>query len=143
VGNPFTREDGWFRSEEIAISGRLFVYGSGSRPPAEGISIVLDAQPLDVPDPRPGKAPRWHRMIDIGSVAGIRLPSGYLRVEDRSRFYVVRGDSAQIPLALQARGVKPDSTWWWLERWEDLGVPAGSGGVFLDYGAVKDLYRAP
>ena len=133
----------WFREEELAISERLFFRGSSTHRPALSISIVLDSVIFDVPDPRPGRSPRWHRAIRVRSVAGIRLDTGYLRVDDSSTFYVVRGDSAQIPFELLAKGVRPDSTWWWIERWEE-GPPASSGGAaFLDYARLKLMYRSP
>jgi len=34
-------------------------------------------------------------------------------------FFVVRGDSAQIPPQLMARGFRPDTTRWYIERLED------------------------
>ncbi len=140
TGAPILTGGEWFRSDELAASARLFVLGSGGRPAATAITIVLDSLLADVPDPRPGKHARWHRAVEVGSVAGIRLPSGYYRVEDRSRFFLVRGDSAQIPLELQNQGVRPDSTWWWMDQWEDLGVPSGAPGAFLDYARLKALY---
>ena len=38
------------------------------------------------------------------------------RIMGNARFFVVRGDSAMIP---QELSFKPDSTRWYIERWED------------------------
>lgn len=43
-----------------------------------------------------------------------------------ARFFLVRGDSAQIPADLLSRGALPDSTRWYLERHEDETAQTGS-----------------
>ena len=70
------------------------------------------------------------------------------RIAGAASFYLVRGDSAQIPPDLQARGLRPDRSRWWIERWEDetLRVPGRPGmatmpGRSITFGELKMLYR--
>ena len=48
-----------------------------------------------------------------------------------SRFYVVRGDSVQIPADMVARGFAPDPNRWYIERWEDE-TDTGAGAFALE-----------
>jgi len=109
----------WSRPDELAFAQNLFVDGTGSAPPAYSIALDLDPSLTDVPSPFPGEDGRWHRRIVTTFNAGIRVPSGDYRIVGRAAFTVVRGDSAKIPQALVDIGYLPDSTRWWVERWED------------------------
>jgi hypothetical protein len=82
----------------------------------------------------------------------VRRPSSQLEVRGDAQFFLVRGDVASLPPAL---GASPDSTRWYIERWEDfteqnspapakLG-PAGALGTqptrSPTWGEIKVLYR--
>jgi hypothetical protein len=47
----------------------------------------------------------------------------------RFTFFCVRGDSVAIPPELASAGVGPDSTRWWIERWEDATTTATEPGM--------------
>ena len=49
-------------------------------------------------------------------------------VNGNTTFYLVRGDSAQIPPDLKARGFVPDATRWYIERYEDKTDTGGGQG---------------
>jgi len=62
-----------------------------------------------------------------------------------ANFFMVRGDSALIPADLAARGFRPDSTRWYIERWEDdtfqeVGARAMPTST-ATWGTIKVLYR--
>jgi hypothetical protein len=104
------------RDEELEIAENIFVRGTASEPPPVSISLTFDPNLLAVPDDRPGKTAKWHRMIRAGTLLRIEQPD--IEVRGTTKFYVVRGDSADIPTELEARFPR-DSTRWWIERIED------------------------
>jgi len=112
------RGESYNRDVELQIASRLFVEGNAGAPPARSISLQLDPVLTDAADSRVGKDPKWHR--EVGTQVTLRIDTGeqVYDVLGRTRFYVIRGDSAQIPEELQNR-FKPDSTRWWIEAWED------------------------
>jgi hypothetical protein len=115
AGNLF-REDPVTREMELNIANNLFV-GGGSAPPASSISLILDPTIVALPDSRPGKNRRWHNEIVTSVNLTIKTEDGAeYRVVGDARFFVVRGDSALIPKEL---GYGPDSTRWYIERWQD------------------------
>ena len=97
--------------------------------PANQVSLKLDANPIPFPDSRPGKDPKWHRQVR--SSINLRVHDAQanttFEVTGNALFFMTRGDSAQIPPELLARGVKPDSTVWWFDRCEDETL--GGAGV--------------
>lgn len=113
-----------FRQSELAFATSLFVTGTATRPPARTIAFELTRPLVAGPSPVPGQDPRWHREISTVVHVGVRVPDGDYRVTGLARFGLVRGDSARIPQELLDRGVLPDSSQWWIERWEE----DGSGG---------------
>jgi len=122
AGNPFKGRP-WLREDELSMAWHLFV-GGGVLPPARDIRLTTGQHLVAMPDPRPGKDPRVHRSIAVPVDLWIMFRErhgrpGFRFVSGRAVFYVVRGDSAQIPADLIAQGVRPDSTRWWIERWED------------------------
>lgn len=140
AGDAF-RERPWLREDEMLMARHLFV-GGGALPPARAIDVRLDPRLLASPDPRPGKDPRWHRIVRADADVAIVTARGHgrpemLRVRGIQSFYVVRGDSAVIPAELIAQGVRPDSAQWWIERWEEQG-PLGAP---LTWFGVKTRWR--
>jgi hypothetical protein len=111
----------------------LFVGGS-DQPPASRITLQFDRTLIALGDSRPGKDPRWHKTIFTKVNLTVQISEGdqqsSLEVQGNARYYVVRGDSAVIPEELIQAGFRPDSTRWWVERWEDETLP--SGGVVFE-----------
>lgn len=105
------------REEELEVARHLFIEGTAAAPPATSITLDLDRNLIDEPDSRPGKHPKWHREISTNVTLRIQTDQDY-QVTGRARFFLVRGDSALIPEDLEDR-FRPDSTRWWIERWED------------------------
>jgi hypothetical protein len=138
--------DGFDREDMLECARHLFV-GGGTFPPAASIALVFDATLYPIADSRPGKDPRWHREVPtsvnltIDTVVGSRYA-----VTGNATFFVVRGDSASIPPGL---GLAPDSTRWYIERWEDytlssaLAVPVASPQPARNttWGSILALYR--
>jgi hypothetical protein len=89
--------------------------------PANQVSLLFDANLIPFPDSRPGKDPKWHRQVR--SSIDLRVHDAQanttFEVSGYALFFLTRGDSAQIPPELLARGVKPDSTVWWFDRCDD------------------------
>jgi len=46
-----------------------------------------------------------------------------LEVTGHALFFLTRGDSAVIPAELIARGFRPDSLRWWIDRWRNQTSP--------------------
>ena len=114
------------RIDEIETARHLFV-GGGASPPANSISLQLDANLIPIQDTRPGKRDTtYHREISTSVVLRIDTDEEDFQVTGTARFFVVRGDSAVIPVELSQR-FPPDAGRWWIERWEDETVgPGGS-----------------
>jgi hypothetical protein len=96
--------------------------------PPNQVTFVFDRNPIPFPDSRPGKLPNWHEQIRTTLDLAVRDASGNKihQIHGSGLFFCTRGDSAAIPAELMARGFKPDSTQWWLDRYEDE-TPAGGG----------------
>jgi hypothetical protein len=111
AGNPTRNPTGdrpWFLVALAAL-----------RDSSSAVSFVLDRFPLPFPDTRPGKDPRVHKQIRSSVDAKVLFPGGGVEVTGSLLFFLTRGDSAAIPPELAARGTKPDSTRWWIDRLED------------------------
>jgi len=143
LGRPWTRPD------ELDFAQHLFETGSALAPPASYVGLDMESDAPALPDHRPGKDPRWHRRIETPFIAVVEAPGRELRMLGFETFYFVRGDSACIPQELRDRGYGPDSTRWWIERWEDntfvtaLGMAPPSRALAIrpvTIGAVKALY---
>ncbi len=125
------------RDEMLCTSGGLFV-GGGRYPRATSITLAFDSTLQVTPDPRPGMDPRVHKAIVTTTDVSIALAGGgSYQIHGGSSFFVVRGDSAAIPFDLQARGIRADSTRWFVQVWDDAGSLVGGTSL----GDVMDLYR--
>ena len=124
------------RDDEMITAENMFI-GSAERPPAAKIVLDFDRNLIAFPDSRPGKTPKWHQTVRTSVNLKVDIDEGNaLEVTGFALFYLVRGDSAAIPAELKARGFKPDSLRWWIERWEDEtlapeGLVAGDGASRL------------
>jgi hypothetical protein len=138
----------WTRPDELDFARHMFETGSALLPAASYVALDMDENPPALPDDRPGKDPVWHRRIQSPFVAVVEAPGRQFRVLGFETFYFVRGDSACIPQELRDRGYGPDSTRWWIERWEEDYVVTAAGGArpsrvqapLVTIGAVKSVY---
>lgn len=138
-GADTTLPDALFRGPELEFSNRLFVSGTATRPPARNITLVLD-RPLVV-EPDSALPMPWHARVSSGLSIGIRVPDGDYRVSGSCRFTLVRGDSARIPQELVDQGYRPDSTRWWIRRWEDVpSAPRTTPSRLVTVTTIKALY---
>jgi hypothetical protein len=139
----------WTRPDEIDFARHLFETGSALAPPASYVGLDLESDAPDLPDDRPGMESRWHRRIQTPFIAVVEAPGREFRVLGFETFYFTRGDSACIPQELRDRGYAPDSTRWWIVRWEDSYLVTMAAGMRpsrttpirpVTIGAVKALY---
>ncbi|HEY2955808.1 MAG TPA: hypothetical protein VGK89_11225 [Candidatus Eisenbacteria bacterium] len=134
----------WTRPDELDFARHLFETGGAQGGPASYVALDLQDDPPALPDDRPGKNARCHQRIETPFVAVVVTPGRELRLLGIERLYFVRGDSACIPQELRDRGYGPDSTRWWIERWEDYSTTAAPFRAQparpVTVGAVKALY---
>jgi hypothetical protein len=148
---PFVRED------ELMSVTNLFHGGGPDQPPALDVYLQLDNNFAEFSDPRPGMANfSVHKKIGTAVLLQIACTDGSsYEIRGRASFFLVRGDSALIPQELVDRGFRPDSTRWWIQRWEDE-TDRGSPGPLWNgapqpgrtlptrsktWGAIKAQYR--
>jgi len=135
AGNAY-RDRPLNREDELLQGTNLFV-GGGDRPPASRITLAFDRTLIALGDSRPGYDPKWHKSIFTTVSLSVQISDGdaqsSLEVQGYARYFVVRGDSAKIPDELVQRGFRPDSTRWWVERWEDETLPT----IVFDPGTAK------
>ena len=132
----------WTREDELIASNNCFQS-------ARSIALTLERTPLVLDDDRPGKDPRWHKTIRTQASVLAIVQTNYGRVDvemlGHAKFYFVRGDSALIPPDLVAQGYQPDSTVWWIDRWEDETLPGLGASAqparAMSWGAFKVLFR--
>ncbi len=118
AGND-TREIQARRDDEVETAANMFI-GSAERPPASRITLNFDRNLIPFPDTRPGKNPIWHKTVRTSVDLNVDIGDGStLEVRGYALFFLTRGDSAAIPTELEARGFRPDSLRWWIDRWED------------------------
>jgi len=116
-GNQY-RGDTWTRDDEIESSRKLFEGGDVTQPAASQITLVLDRNFKVQNDTRPDKYdPDRRKTITTQVNLTIQTIDGAAtNVNGKATFFLVRGDSADIPPDL---GFGPDANRWYIERWED------------------------
>ena len=94
---------------------------------SSSVSFVLGPNLLAFHDSRPGRDPKWHKQVRAPVHVMIHGSGtiGSYDLTGNALFFVTRGDSAAIPQQQRALGVKPDSTRWWLDRYEDETLAGG------------------
>jgi len=118
AGNP-SRDIQARRDDEVQTAENMFI-GSSDHPPAEQITLLFDKNLVPFPDSRQGRDSKWHKQIRTSVNLNVRIDTGNtVEVTGSALFFLTRGDSASIPKELIARGFKPDSLRWWIDRWED------------------------
>jgi hypothetical protein len=126
------------RDQELIAADALF-NGALGRPAATSIEVHRMGL-ISGPDPRPGKLPPWHRWLTADYDVVVETPAGLHRISSRAVFFAVRGDSAIIPEELES---PPDSTRWYLERWEEIGPVPGSPVGVWSWAHLKEVYLGP
>jgi hypothetical protein len=151
AGNAY-RDVPYIREDELSMADNLFV-GNADHATASDIQVDFDRTMIPLNDDRPGKSPKWHKSIRTGVDLKVAIDRGsgpeVWEVHGYAKFYVVRGDSAEIPADLAARGFGSDTTRWWIDRWEDETLPVGapSGPAHANptanrtWGGIKSLFR--
>lgn len=148
-GAVVTQHPDWGVQHERAAAKHLLVGGGSLTAPTSIAVSVADAM-LDLPDPRPGKDPRFHRMVTTTYDLTIEASPGGTDHQGTLRAYLVRGDSALVPPDVF---VLRDATRWFLEGWDDLSVlsvesialasparPDAAPGKSLTWGQYKLAY---
>ena len=136
-GNAY-RDNPWTLDDELISLGNLFRS-------ATSMYLTLDRNFRVVSDPRPGNASKWHKTIRSTFSLSLVAEGERIDVSGDALFFLVRGDAASIPQELRDRGVGPDSTAWYLQRWEDQTLIAPGARTMPSRSAtlclVKALYR--
>ena len=119
VGNPAGvpyQATPWSRSDELVSSSNLFL-GGGTKAPASSITLTFTDGPTLLPSVA-GLAYPWHQQLEAQWTLDITCTDGStLHGGGKSKWFVVRGDSAAIPQELKDRGFLPDPGRWYIERW--------------------------
>ncbi len=106
------------RDDEIQTAENMFI-GSAERAPASSITLNFDRNFIPFPDPRTGYVDSLFKSIRTSVDLKVQIDEGTtLEVNGYALFYLVRGDTAAIPIELQSR-FKKDKSRWWISRWED------------------------
>jgi hypothetical protein len=141
-GNAY-RTNPWTREDELISFGHLVNGGDANQPAATSITLGFDRNFRQTENPsHPGIA---HALIRTGVTLKI-LTDQEREIVGYTNFFFVRGDSASIPPDLIARGFRPDSTQWWIQRWEDdtfqeEGLMRAMPAQKATWGSLKALYR--
>ena len=148
AGNPFPGRQ-LTRALELESAEHLFVDGTADLAPAGQVTLTVDPLFFVEPDSRPGKTFPWHQQVRKNFTLRVDAGDWDFYTTGWFRFFIVRGDSAAIPPELASRGFAPDTSRWWIERWEDdpydveatVGRPAERpNGAFSTWGALKWFY---
>ena len=146
------RDTPWTREDELLYLEHLF-HGGGTEPPADRIRLEVTNTLNVFGSTYPGHDPGWHKTMRAEAYLRITRGESTLEIRGPSLFYFVRGDSAAIPQDLIDEGLGPDSTRWWIERWEDETVSSGAAMAArapraatmppysISWGAIKAMYR--
>jgi hypothetical protein len=120
-GNAY-RSQPWTREDEVESTTHLFQGGDANQPAATSITIVLDRS-FRVTTLTP-----WRTLIRTSVILHVITETGEQSANGYANFFLVRGDSALIPLELSQKGVQPDSNRWYIQRHEDETFADESGG---------------
>lgn len=128
------------RTEELEIAANLFTEGVPGHPAAGSVVFNVDNTLITTNDDRPGKTnSKWHKRIATSVRLIVSTTGPDYSTSGDAVFYFTRGDSAQIPADMVARGFGPDSTRWYVDHWADVTVcPVGK--VCVSVGTIKLVY---
>jgi hypothetical protein len=131
AGNNFDQRVG--REDLLAILGRAFETGTATTPKASSIAVTWSAW-VDVPDPRVGMDPAFHRLIRTQLTLHVVSGGDAIDVADVVDFSFVRGDSAVIPSDLVEGGARADAATWYIDL---MGVGPVSAGTAAQVPPVR------
>jgi len=145
------RYPNWGLDDETASASHLF-YGftnsSGTPMPAAiRIDLTLGGVTVEDDSAHADSTAHYRKVVVAAMIGAIAFPvepdTLIYSLSSRQEFHVVRGDAAVL-----AAGVAPDSTRWYVRRWDDLSVnPFNGRRNTIDalgpktYGAIKALFR--
>ncbi len=129
--------DGWGRDDEIGAARRMFALGCGVAPAFRAADLNWTSTLVSVPDDRPGRASRWHQRVDTGFALRAYIDNVVWDVGDVVTFFLTRGDSARLE---GVPGATPDSTRWYVDRWEER---ESAGGSLVSLRAVSPAQTLP
>jgi len=121
AGRNYPAETPWTRDDELESTRKLFEGGDANQLAATSITLALDKNFTVLNDPRPGKNnPLQRKSITTQVNLTITTTDGAsTNVFGSVTFYLVRGDSANIPQELVDLGFGPDPNRWYIEQWLD------------------------
>jgi len=149
IGRLLTNDVSWVRGGEdstgravqtlhdrawlLAAIGSMLDGVPGRHAPSD-VSLLLDHDLSVHDDSRPGRDARFHKQVRTTIDLKVRDGDGMAAFEatGTALLFLTRGDSASIPPDLVARGMRPDSTTWWIDRFEDETIASGFAGVGKD-----------
>lgn len=133
----------WNRAQELIFARHLFAGGAPSgAPAATGIAFSFQSQPIPTADSRPGRNPLWHQEAStIVAVKIDRSDGSSVLIGAPVRFFLVRGDSADLTPEMIAAGMAKSSGLWYLEGWNDLNTTPSSNAKLNRFAELRDPYR--
>jgi hypothetical protein len=121
AGRNYPADAPWTRDDELESTRKLFEGGDANQPAATSITLTLDKNFKELNDPRPGKNNALQRK-SITTQVNLTITTtdgASTNVFGSVTFYLVRGDSANIPQELVDLGFGPDPNRWYIEQWLD------------------------
>jgi len=133
----------WDRAQELIFARHLFAGGAPSgAPAANGIAFSFQSQPIPAADSRPGRNPSWHQEAStIVAVKVDRIDGSSVLIGAPVRFFLVRGDSADLTPEMIAAGMAKSSGLWYLEGWNDLNTSPSGTSKLNRFAELRDPYR--
>lgn len=133
----------WDRAQELLFARHLFAGGAASgAPAATGISFVFQSQPIPTADSRFGRNPLSHQEAStIVSVKIDRSDGSTVLIGAPVRFFLVRGDSADLTPEMIAGGMPKSAGVWYLEGWNDLNTQPSGVPKLNRFAELRDPYR--
>jgi uncharacterized protein YjdB len=116
AGAPY-QSTPWSRYDELVSGSNLFLGAGSTHAPASSVTLTFTDGPTVQPNPAGFPSP-WHQLLAAQWTLDITCTDGStLHGAGNSKWFVVRGDSAQIPQELKDRGFTQDPGRWYIERW--------------------------
>lgn len=130
------------RALELAAVRSLFFTGTDQLEPPQSVVLLFEGDLIALPDSRPAKNARRHR--EIAASARLRLYNPDFELSSTFRMFLMRGDVVAWPSGVP-HGPAPDSTRWFVERWEEESFGSDTAASRLPgrsptMGQIKALY---
>ncbi len=133
----------WTRDQELHFAGHLFVGGAHlGDPPAANVEFTFISAPIPTADSRPGRDPGWHQEAVAEVGAKIRLTTGTaILISAPVRFFLVRGDSAELTPAMVASGMTASPDRWYLQGWNELNLDPNAASPYNTFIPLRNTYQ--